>query len=308
VNGHPGGVSNRSSGPATEGRSVICQRLKGLYSGCSVRRGRVGLSLTDVDEIVSPDPSVGVIIGTFAALPYVHLHLESWKRNFPSVPVLVHDDCSPQREELATLCREYGAEFYCRQKRGRKTVGDMNTYPHGIEWAVEAGIEIVVKMSRRFIPVYDWVPGLKRLAWESQLATYSESCRHFDFGFRTECVGFHVPSWVESGQVKNMQRLVVENRPMFVESEVHEMARVVHQEVIRKCRRSALYSKKHPRSEFSEGYAAWDIMPPRRLDRSARILWHDSHLAWDYARQADAYGLPYKESDFSDPNQGFGAV
>jgi len=50
-----------------------------------------------VESLVS---NIGLVIGTFAALPYVHLQLESAKRLAPGVPVLVVDDGSKQGKEV----------------------------------------------------------------------------------------------------------------------------------------------------------------------------------------------------------------
>ncbi len=54
----------------------------------------------------TPKARVGVVVGTFAALPYVHLQLEARRRRWPGVPMLVHDDASPQQADLSALCRE----------------------------------------------------------------------------------------------------------------------------------------------------------------------------------------------------------
>ena len=48
------------------------------------------------DIVYKTRPKIAVVIGTFASVPYVHLHLELLKRNNPEVPVMVHDDCSPR--------------------------------------------------------------------------------------------------------------------------------------------------------------------------------------------------------------------
>jgi len=54
-----------------------------------------------------PQPSVGLVIATFAAVPYEHSALESRCRNYPDVPALVHEDGSPEREQLVALCARY---------------------------------------------------------------------------------------------------------------------------------------------------------------------------------------------------------
>jgi hypothetical protein len=93
--------------------------------------------------VAQPQPTVGLIIGTFAAVPYVHLALEAWKRNYREIPVLVHDDSSPKYEELRVLCASYGASFLSNSKRGRWSVGDMSTYVDGLDWARERKLDLL---------------------------------------------------------------------------------------------------------------------------------------------------------------------
>jgi hypothetical protein len=258
----------------------------------------------DAQIFASSDPSVGLVIGTFAAVPYVHLHLESWRRFYPSIPILVHDDCSPNQAHLQALCEEYGADFVSSPRRGRWTVGDMASYVEGFSWAGSRGIELLVKMSRRFIPLYNWIPGLQSLAFESQYPTFSNECKHFSFGFRTECIGFHVESWLRAGALEEIRRPVLNDEPVFVEGYLHNLAR----EVLRRqgCAAKQEYVKANPRPEHADGYGVWEIMADKRVTRQPHILWHDCDQPVDYARVSAVYGLPYRLEDFNDPNQGFG--
>lgn len=253
--------------------------------------------------IEGPRPTVGLVIGTFAAVPYVHLALESRKRNYPGAPVLVHDDDSPRRDELRRLCAAYGAEFVRSGGRGRWTVGDMSAYVAGLDWAGEARLELLVKMSRRFIPLHDWVPGLQALACETQYATYSNRCRHFGFGFRTECVGFHVRSWRGSGALESLRKVAARNESTFVEGYVHDRAREVH---ATGCGANREYERSHPRPGDADAYGVWGIMAEERTTRLPDVLWHDADQPVDYCRVARLYGLDYRLADFLDPNQGYG--
>lgn len=251
-----------------------------------------------------PKPSVGVVVGTFAAVPYVHLHLESRRRFYPSVPLLVHDDGSPFREALAELCGRYGADFVCRGSRGRATVGDLSSYVSGFEWARRLDLDILVKFSRRFVPLYDWVPGLQALANESQLPTFSQACLHFNFGFRTECVAFHCDTWLCSGASQALRGHVDRDEPVFVEGFVHQLAREIVRDYA--CGAARAYLQDHPRPPDRDAYAPWDLMPDRRVARVPGLLWHDRDEPVDYCRAAAAFGLTYAVEDFNDPNQGCG--
>jgi len=126
----------------------------------------------------SHHPSLGLVIGTYGSVPYIHLHLESWIRNCRDVPVLIHDDCSPHRDQLEDLCRDYGVDFYSNPSRCGHIVGDMMIYPHALHWAEERGLDILVKFSRRFVPVIPWQNELGLLAYKTQQATFSGRCEH----------------------------------------------------------------------------------------------------------------------------------
>ncbi|NBR91083.1 MAG: hypothetical protein EBS68_14460, partial [Rhodobacteraceae bacterium] len=101
--------------------------------------------------------AVGVVIGTYSAVPYIHLQLESLRRFHPGTPCLVVDDGSPQREELEKLCAEYGAEFIGRKKRMNHARGDMQAFIEGHAWAQRRGLGLLVKFSRRWLPVTPWI-------------------------------------------------------------------------------------------------------------------------------------------------------
>jgi hypothetical protein len=74
------------------------------------------------------------------------------------------------------------------------------------------------------------------------------------------------------------------------------------------CAEARNWSQEHPVPEERRGYAPWPLMGTDRIDRqpSGKYLWHDSHSPRQYANQAAAWGLPYGEGDFADPNQGAG--
>lgn len=249
------------------------------------------------------DPTVGLVIGTFAGLPYLHLSLESWRRNYPSIPVLVSDGGSPNRDELRALAAAYGADFISNRKRKRWTVGDVSAYLHGLQWAAESGLELLVKMSRRFIPLHNWVPVLQCLAYRTQYATFSNRCTAHNFGFRTECIGFHVKSWSDPAILNQLRKIVNRNKDVFVEVYIHDLARKVHRN---NCRANQRYEKRFPRSPDSDAYGIWKLMASKRTRPKPGILWHNANEIEDYYYAARSYGLPHPLSEFIDVNQGFG--
>lgn len=248
----------------------------------------------------TPHPSVALVIGTYAAAPYIHMALESRRRYYPSMPLLVHDDGSPQASQLEALCRQYGAEFRSNPRRSGHTVGDISSYIGGLEWAASLGVDLLVKMSRRFIPLHDWKPDLQTIAWETQYPTYSQRCRHFNFGFRTECVGFHVASWYDPAIRRELLEIVARNEPVFVEGCLHQFARRIQRCA---CDLNRRHEALNPRLPDSDAYGIWPIMPDRRTTKKPDILWHDCDAPADYWRIARDFGLSYSIEDFLDPNQ-----
>lgn len=249
--------------------------------------------------IVSPRPTVGLVIGTFAAIPYVHLQLESRQRWHPDLPVLVCDDGSARAEETAALCDRYGAEFRSRERRLPPTLGDLAAVAAGLDWAEANGLELLVKFSRRFIPLSPWVDSLSELAYARQDATYSAACNDFGFDLRTEAIAYHTPSWIGAGGRTSIQRAVAAGRFQLVEEFLHEVSARVREQCV---------APPPPPSEAGQSASAsyWPILGRGRLERRLEFLWHDTDTPVDYARVARLWDLPYGVEDFVDPNMGEG--
>jgi hypothetical protein len=265
-------------------------------------------------QVILPKPSVGICIATHGSIAYVHLGLESLRRNEPDCPVLVHDDSSDQGRELKALCEKYGAAFVSTPFRLCPTVGDLSAYAEGLRWAHENGLEIVVKCSRRFILNKPWIAGLQELAHNLQYATYCAPCGHFGFGFRSELCGVHVPSWIASGAFARMVETARRNQPYdsLPEAWYHNRARDVHQFIHPqaeelshsqnpndpKCDIVVRSERFYPRPGTYDCFAWWPLMGLSRCQKMPGILWHDSHNPTDYCTLAHEFELPYLQSDF----------
>ena len=160
------------------------------------------------EALFTGPPRCGVVIGTFAAVPYVHLQLEAWRRLYPHAALLVHDDASPHAERLAELCAGYGAEFERNTERCPPCKGDLTAFVGGLHWARERGLDVLLKLSRRFVPLTDWTVSLAELALASHYATYCAWTTTFNFGFRSECVGLAVAEWFRLHLVADRKSVV----------------------------------------------------------------------------------------------------
>ena len=265
---------------------------------------RVSEVLGRPDRIFARPPRVGLVVGTFASVPYVHLHLESRRRHYPEVPLLVHDDASPRREELRRLCGEYGCDFESNASRRRPCVGDVSCFLGGLLWAGRGRLDLLVKMSRRFLPLADWAADLRGLASASQYPTYCNHTESFGFGFRTECVGMAVDAWLAHRIHEELALMALAGDSPFVEGAIHVIARRL---AGFRCEAARRWDERRgARPADRDGYAPWDFMGTDRCTRYPGYLWHDSAAPRDYHRLAASWGLGYAEADFLDPNQGAG--
>jgi hypothetical protein len=255
------------------------------------------------ERLFSKPPKIGLVIGTFAAVPYVHLQLEARRRLYPDVPLLVHDDDSPVGCELERLCAAYGAEFASTLSRFTWSKGDLSAMAGGLAWARDRSLDIVVKLSRRFLPLKPWAADLATLAMESQYATYSSWTTSYNFGFRTECIGFAVEEWFALGLFDEIIHAIAAPEGPFVEALIHRLARHAAVRNSQAARRFDEAVGQRPPER--DGYAIWPFMGTDRCAPTDNFLWHDWAKPQAYAALARQWELPYEPADFHEPNMGF---
>lgn len=246
------------------------------------------------------EPSVGLVIGTFAAVPYIHVALESRRRNYPRLPVLVNDDCSPKRDELRALCSSYGAEFLSNERRLGWPTGDLWSFYNGFAWARRRNLKFLVKMSRRFIPLHNWLPDFRRLAFETRAATFGNECSQSGMRIRTECVGFDAERWSEFGAAQRIKRIADSlTANIWVERFIYNLSLDVAARLRETGDTDHAPTKNHP-------FEAWSLVPDNRGTPRPDVLWHNADRAFDYHRVAVLFELDYSFEDFADVNQGYG--
>lgn len=255
---------------------------------------------TATDDLYSGNPRVGIVVGTFAAVPYVHLQLEARRRFYPDVPLLVHDDGSHRSDELDRLCRRYGCDFEHNEERHLPCVGDLTAFLGGLVWAKARQLDVLLKVSRRWVFLTDWTASLKSLAVQSQYATLCSYTTTFNFGFRTECLAMAVAVWTSPELLDDVSCVIRRGTNVFVEAYLHEFARGFER---RNCAPADVWRQAHPMPEDRTGYALWTLMGTDRCERSPFFLWHDWCQPEDYYAVARAWELPYSLDDFADPNQ-----
>lgn len=233
-------------------------------------------------SLFNDNPKIGLVIGTLGTPAYVRLHLETAKQLYPDVPILVHDDGSDVAPTLDGMCMYYGADFAFNYEPLGHYRGDLSVFVRGLQWAEKKGIDMLVKMSRRFLPLRDWRKELTDLALEGNYASFSSYCEECRFMFRTECVGMHVRSWYSTWV--DLWRVIRDKEDIgLLEAYFHTLAKRVHRSV----------------SDAPGSYVYWPIMGTSKFRRIPDHLWHGSCSVADYAARAQELGLSMSEQEFS---------
>ena len=242
---------------------------------------------------------VGLVIGTFAAVPYIHLQLETARRFYPDVPILIHDDSSKASPALKVLCEKYGTDFASSPTRNKHFMGDLSVFIAGLEWAGKKKIRHLLKLSRRWIWKQDFTASLLAAFNRSTAPAVSSHTVLHGFGFCTECVALDVSKWNTAAFLGDCRRVISEGRGCFVEAFIHQWAQNI-----------AKHEKWKPSVEMPpdrQGYEPWpEMMGTSRGAKITARLWHGSDSPDVYAAAAKAMGLNYTAADFADPNNGEG--
>lgn len=229
----------------------------------------------------SNNPEIGVVIGTCGSLPYIKLHLHYLKNINGINKILVHDDCSNEKDELKKLCDQYNVDFYSTNspmfyKEQVGSVGDTNAIYQGLLWAKQNNIEILVKLSRRLIPCYEWKTDLIELVKSSDAITFSSYCTKDPFNIRTECMGMYVPAWTKQYPLQCMQFTIENEIPIFAEFWFHELTKTLSGNNYSE--KWFNYCKQNKFGYLHSGYAHWKTIAGtcrfNNDNRHENTLWH----------------------------------
>ena len=243
--------------------------------------GRITQGLQIIFSIIG----LGAVIGTCGTPFYVELQLAALARWNP-MPALVVDDGSGDRE-LPGICAKYHAEYLPLPLHRGHWAGDLHIFAAGLEWAERNGVTLLVKLSRRFLPLREWQSGLLSLARESNAVTFSSWSTSYGLGFRTECLGLYVPAWLPC--VSALRSAAPAGRH-FVERFLHRKARML----VNGWNSVAFedYRQRHDPERKHDGYAFWtDLMGTDRRQPPPGVLWHDAHSEEDYRAAARTLGI-----------------
>lgn len=229
-----------------------------------------------VPKVFPDDPSFALAIVTYGSVAYVRLALAVRAKFYPDVPALVVDDCSKEKDALAEVCAQYGADFHCNAERFDHTRGDMMAFATALKWSKA---DVLVKMSRRFVPTIDWRPSLRTVVAETQHATYA-GVNDATWGLRTECIALDVRRWTH--KAATLEEIARTSTWLWVEKAMQDLAVQI----------VPWGTGNH------DGAALWDYPGLGKWCRTDGHLWHDTASHEDYAALGRSLGLDCKGEDF----------
>lgn len=227
-----------------------------------------------------PVEQIGCLISTAGTVPYVHLQLAQARRlhgdGFPLV--VANDNHGLGGEEIEKLCADYGAAYITYDEPIGHTTGDLRNIWEGLKWADVNNIQLLVKLSRRYVPLVHYRNQLAYLAstnLDAAAFTRRNSDRP-DGMFRTDCIALRTRKWVQSDRARE----------------------VIEESLSRHWRQLQVEPLLLSLAEVSGGWAHWDMVG------KAIHTPHDKALQWRgilphyYADLSRELGLPYTDNDF----------
>lgn len=226
---------------------------------------------------------IGLVIGSCGTSPYIHLQLEQARRMFSmdSLPILVvndGDDGGHGGSELAELCEQYGAELRSFPRSGH-TMGDLRVFDEGLKWAETNNVQILVKLSRRFIPLVSWRIQLMALAAANQhVAVFGRKNEDRSDGLlRTDCVALRVRKWQISSFRETMDAALASADGIgSVENFINSWMRVLR------------------------GWEWWDLVGLDLYHAHDKAMQWRGLMPFHYGDLSRVLGLPYEDSDFEE--------
>ena len=240
----------------------------------------------------SENPEIGIVIGTYGSVPYIDLQLHYLKNVNGFTKILVHDDCSEQQEELKALCKSYNVDFYSPARQqfifdGIGSVGDLHAFYQGLIWAKQNNVELLVKISRRLIPCYEWKTNLINLIKESDATAYSAYCTKDPFNMRTELLGLYVPAYTQQYPLTCMQFSILNDYAVFAEFWWHELVKRISGNNWSDKWFNYIKNSKHGYDH--SGYCMWqDVLGTCRFNNANRrhnTLWRHYSSKEDYLNE-----------------------
>jgi hypothetical protein len=221
---------------------------------------------------------VGIVIGTFGTPAYVHMQLEARKRFYPHLPAIIVNDGNEKINEISELCKKYDAEVGMNPVHFGHARGDMAVFCSGLMWAEMNRLGLLVKISRRYIPLCSFHDWLIRMASSSESNTFGAILPKYNLPIATHFLGMRVNAWLQFRGRMSQYVYGEEPKIVDVEKRMHEWAVQI--------------------SNSDERTFAGFSLTEGRPAKDRKALWRDKDSVYDYMRQATLWGLNYRPHEF----------
>lgn len=260
----------------------------------------------DMTPHYSNDPNVGVVINTYGNTAFVELQLY-YLRNVNNIKkILIHDNCSTQKEQLQKLAKKYNIDFYSTDhvlfsQDGIGSISDQHVFYKGLLWAKQNNIDILVKLNHDLIPCDSWVNDLKQLAKNTDAIAFTSWCEKDNITCRIDGIALNVDIFTRQYPLYNFQLLIENNICVFTQFWLHELIKSLsYQNYSEKWKN---YIDTHKLGFKYSGYAYWPyflgINKHNKNNRDILTLQSTYSTTQDYLNQINKF-LPgkYDENDF----------
>lgn len=253
------------------------------------------------------DPTIGVVIGTYGDLSFVDLQLYFLKNINHIDNILIHDDCSPDKDQLKKLAEQYNVDFYSTPnkmwyQKDIGSIGELDCIYQGLLWAKSKNIDILVKIDSKLLPCFNWVENLKQSAILSEANTFSSYCTKELYNFRSECIGFNVNNWSTDYPLQGFSWGIENQCTVLTNIWIHELAKTISGNNY--SNKWKEYCNNNKNGYLHSGYYIWtDILGTNKYTNENR---HDNVLYKTYSKKEDylniskqIFGNKYNLEDFN---------
>lgn len=238
--------------------------------------------LTDISQREGNIEHIGLVIGTAGTPCYVHLQLEVARRFFgDSLPILVvNDGC--EDKDVATIgevLKQYHGVFASFGPKLGHAVGDIRCFKAGVDWAKQNNIQIILKLSRRSIPLISWRHELLALAARFRdVAAFGRFHDDNEGGlFRTDAIALRVRNIDNARWHEVINETIASlggGKSVHVENMIWSLVKSMG------------------------GYARWELLGRDFYQTCQTMMQWRGILPCHYGDLSRVLGLPYTDEDF----------
>ncbi len=225
------------------------------------------------------DPLIGIVIGSYKFPGLIDLQIQAIRHYCGEVPILVSDDHSPDKEDLVKVCDKENVFLWENPKRIGHTGGDLAAFWKGIVWGGSLGLDVVCKLSQRFIGTSPrWLQEGAIDLLKSGLPLSTQECvGKENFPLRTEACLLDIKAW---------------NKP--------EILKVLYPKE-RKLPQNAEWDfSKLLNTKLGGRFWPWKLISEDRYELRSNLLWHCANSKRDYEQFASQFNIKLGDSFHTD--------